>query len=222
MNIFILDHDVKKCAQYHCDKHVVKMILESIQMLSTTIRLTEGEEVLYMSGVDRYLDYKIKKEKILNSVELTELQKKDQIKELGKQPKPRNMKRWALTGNEDEIIYNATHINHPCNIWLRESRSNYTWLWDLTRYLGEEYTKRYGGKTHTCMRFLDDGILPRHYQKLPDIGLTKFANCTPYKDIVDTIEAYREYYRIDKRYFATWKEGCEVPFWFNKELENES
>jgi hypothetical protein len=33
MNIFILDKDVKKCAQYHCDKHVVKMILETAQLL---------------------------------------------------------------------------------------------------------------------------------------------------------------------------------------------
>jgi hypothetical protein len=28
MNIFVLDWDVKKCAEYHNDKHVVKMILE--------------------------------------------------------------------------------------------------------------------------------------------------------------------------------------------------
>ena len=33
MNIFILDKDVKKCAQYHVDKHVVKMILETAQLL---------------------------------------------------------------------------------------------------------------------------------------------------------------------------------------------
>ena len=33
MNIFFLDYDVKKCAQYHCDKHVVKMILETAQLL---------------------------------------------------------------------------------------------------------------------------------------------------------------------------------------------
>ena len=33
MNIFILDSDVKKCAQYHVDKHVVKMILETAQLL---------------------------------------------------------------------------------------------------------------------------------------------------------------------------------------------
>ena len=29
MNIFFLDTDVKKCAQDHYDKHVVKMILET-------------------------------------------------------------------------------------------------------------------------------------------------------------------------------------------------
>lgn len=34
MNIFVLDTDHQKCAQYHCDKHVVKMILEHAQMLS--------------------------------------------------------------------------------------------------------------------------------------------------------------------------------------------
>ena len=35
MNIFYLDHDVKLCARYHNDKHVVKMILESCQLLCT-------------------------------------------------------------------------------------------------------------------------------------------------------------------------------------------
>lgn len=33
MNIFFLDYDVKKCAEYHIDKHVVKMILETSQLL---------------------------------------------------------------------------------------------------------------------------------------------------------------------------------------------
>ena len=35
MNIFVLDTDPVLAAQYHCDKHVVKMILESAQILST-------------------------------------------------------------------------------------------------------------------------------------------------------------------------------------------
>jgi hypothetical protein len=35
MNIFFLDLDPSKAAEYHCDKHVVKMILETVQMLFT-------------------------------------------------------------------------------------------------------------------------------------------------------------------------------------------
>jgi hypothetical protein len=40
MNLFILDQDpVVKAAQLQCDKHVVKMIVESAQMLSTAHRM---------------------------------------------------------------------------------------------------------------------------------------------------------------------------------------
>jgi hypothetical protein len=33
MNIFFLDFNPRKAANYHCDKHVVKMILETAQLL---------------------------------------------------------------------------------------------------------------------------------------------------------------------------------------------
>jgi hypothetical protein len=33
MNIFYLDKSPYTCARYHCDKHVVKMILETAQLL---------------------------------------------------------------------------------------------------------------------------------------------------------------------------------------------
>jgi len=42
MNIFYLDHNPVLCAQYHCDAHVVKMILESAQLLSTAHRETDS------------------------------------------------------------------------------------------------------------------------------------------------------------------------------------
>ena len=35
MNIFFLSRKTRRCARWHCDKHVVKMILESTQMLYT-------------------------------------------------------------------------------------------------------------------------------------------------------------------------------------------
>jgi len=37
MNIFILDERIERCARFHCDQHVVKMILESVQMLCTAL-----------------------------------------------------------------------------------------------------------------------------------------------------------------------------------------
>lgn len=42
MNIFVLDKDPVVSAQMMCDKHVVKMIVESAQMLSTSHRYSDG------------------------------------------------------------------------------------------------------------------------------------------------------------------------------------
>ena len=44
MNIFYLDRSPSIAAEMHCDKHVVKMILESAQMLSTAHRVIDGDE----------------------------------------------------------------------------------------------------------------------------------------------------------------------------------
>jgi hypothetical protein len=41
MNIFILDNDIELCAQYHCDKHVVKMITEYAQQMSTVMYIND-------------------------------------------------------------------------------------------------------------------------------------------------------------------------------------
>ena len=41
MNIFFLDWDVDKCAKDHCDKHVVKMILETAQLLCSAHHMSD-------------------------------------------------------------------------------------------------------------------------------------------------------------------------------------
>jgi len=43
MNIFYLHKDPEVCAKSHCDKHVVKMILEYSQLLSTAHHELDGE-----------------------------------------------------------------------------------------------------------------------------------------------------------------------------------
>lgn len=40
MNIFVLDWDVKKCAEYHNDKHCIKQLLESAQLLCGVHHMT--------------------------------------------------------------------------------------------------------------------------------------------------------------------------------------
>lgn len=150
MNIFLLDSDPVQAAQWQIDKHVIKMVLESCQLLSTTM--------------------------------------------------------WLINGNGP---YKKTHVNHPCAIWTRESLSNYQWLWLHTDALGEEYTARYG-KIHKSHRVLHESI-PYQLPNLSDKGLTTFTNCTPYKDM-DTIEAYRKYYQVEKANIATWKQN--KPYWY--------
>lgn len=46
MNVFFLDECPIKAAQYQCDKHVVKMILETAQMLSTAHRVLDGKQLV--------------------------------------------------------------------------------------------------------------------------------------------------------------------------------
>ena len=53
MNIFVLDHDPKVAAQMHCDKHIVKMIIEVAQMLCTVGR-QNGFETPYRSTHARH------------------------------------------------------------------------------------------------------------------------------------------------------------------------
>jgi len=44
MNIFVLSEDPTAAAVQQCDKHIVKMVLESAQMLCTAHRILDGEE----------------------------------------------------------------------------------------------------------------------------------------------------------------------------------
>jgi hypothetical protein len=44
MNIFFLHPNARRCARWHCNKHVVKMILETTQLLYTAHWVLEMEE----------------------------------------------------------------------------------------------------------------------------------------------------------------------------------
>ena len=43
-----------------------------------------------------------------------------------------------------DVLYKATHKNHPSAVWTRQCSRNYIWLYYLWRELCKEYTYRYG------------------------------------------------------------------------------
>ena len=61
MNVFYLSEDPIEAAQMSCDRHVVKMILESAQLLSTAHRILDGNEITE----DKLINGKVKKTKRL-------------------------------------------------------------------------------------------------------------------------------------------------------------
>jgi len=57
MNIFVLDPDAATAARMMCDKHVIKMILESCQLLSTAHHVLDGEPVIGKGKKKEYKTY---------------------------------------------------------------------------------------------------------------------------------------------------------------------
>lgn len=55
MNIFVVDSNPRQAARDLCDKHVVKMIVESAQMLSTAHRVIDGKPYTRLSRTGRRL-----------------------------------------------------------------------------------------------------------------------------------------------------------------------
>jgi len=141
MNIFVLDKDPVKAARMMYNSHVVKMVLEAAQLLSTAHRILDDEA--------------------------------------------------------PDILYKATHKNHPCSIWARQTSDNYMWLYSHFKALSDEYTHRYG-KVHLSWSKLGKALasVPTN---ISDGQLTDFAQAMPdcYRD-GNAVTAYRDYYRNEK------------------------
>jgi hypothetical protein len=108
-------------------------------------------------------------------------------------------------------IYRKTHDKHPCSIWAGLSNTNFDWLSQLGLALCKEYTYRYG-KIHKCQEIIE--YFSKSLMKPPQGKLTNFVQCMPdiYKN-ENVIEAYRDYYRNEKKYFAKWTKRS-VPKWW--------
>ena len=158
MNIFYLDHDPVTAARAMTDKHCVKMILESAQLLSTAHRVLDGL------------------------------------------PYTKTSKSGAKLTRYDHPLplYQATHINHPSAIWVRESADNYAWLYSHFLALCVEYSNRYG-KVHRSYTDLNYFLQPLPIN-IPQRGATPVRIA-----ITDTqwhrdcpVQSYRAYYVGEK------------------------
>lgn len=168
----------------HCDKHVVKMILEATQMLSTAHRLLDGTETV--------------------------------VQKVTATGKVRNVKRWVLPDHREGILYSATHANHPCSIWTRETTANYRWQWELLVALCDEYRTRYGEhKTHKVEASGLMALLETPPTNLPVGDLTPFAQAMPdeYRN-ADAVTAYRAYYLGAKQAMLKYT-NRESPEWIS-------
>ena len=100
-----------------------------------------------------------------------------------------------------KLVYRKTHENHPTNVWIRSTKANYEFAYNVFDSLCCEYIERFLKIHLTCKKLLSilkevpSGIADGSFTHPPQaINEVLFPGCR----CEDTVEAYRKYY-IAKR-----------------------
>lgn len=117
----------------------------------------------------------------------------------------RKIKRWKLIDDRENVLYKATHINHPSAVWARKSIENYLWLYLLLDSFLKEYTYRYG-KIHKIDKIGLFEKLKSTPINLKDYHRTEMPSCMAPEYIISSnpIENYRNYYKGGKKHLHRW------------------
>lgn len=188
MNIFVLHPNPRKSARWHVDKHVIKMLLETCQLLYTA------------HWVVAYPELKQHK----SPVALSRAQKGLSV--------PASMES-APCSSLGQIGYRPCHVLHPCAVWTRQTAGNYHWLSRLGLHLAEEYLYRFG-KHHACEEHIR--WLHEHRPALRPYPRRPFAiaMAEEYRISKNPIICYRHYYRTSKAERGLIRyTGRHVPHW---------
>jgi len=186
MNIFVLDRDPVRAAEAHCDKHVVKMILESGQMLSAAHwlgwkKMLKPPGDLKARGVQEWLKEHVH----------LELQPKWKMTHVGHPCTQWTQRVWGnymwhsrlglALCDEYTRRYGKVHKSHEYHRWLNR---------------------------HIPPTFEETIENP--------VGITPFAVCMPddVKVPDDPVASYRNYYNVHKARMTRWA-YTEKPVWFN-------
>lgn len=136
MNLFVLDEDFDKCAEYHIDRHIGKMQLEAAQLMATAL------------WVDREFGFIPRK---LDGDELSHL---------------RGVSRAEPPIEERKFVrYLPTHHNHPSAIWTRSSLDNFIWVFNYVHALNSECVWR-GYKSHASCAIVKNMPEPQNLPSL--------------------------------------------------------
>jgi hypothetical protein len=180
MNIFALHPSPRRSARWHADKHVVKMLLEAVQMLYSAHWIAAYPFLLAhrsVMAVSRAQQSLLVPPSIRFAGGGAPFQKMD--------PSNRG--------------FRPVHLHHPCTRWVRTSLENYRWLSKLTLELAREHRHRWPSnpppscEAHALW-------LAAHPPLLPRIPRTPFAIAMPveYRKS-DPIVSYRAFYRGSKQ-----------------------
>lgn len=164
--------DPSRAAAMMFDTHVVKILLEMVQVLMSAHWVAACGSVPAAKAACRQYKY----QGCCDAIE----------------------PEWAWhEAVANGAVYRGTHWNHPLSVWARESGANYAYLADGARALAREYEAR-SGKSHRCeaaARWLSRvkpaayfagqyGAGVRRYSDISDAASSghlpqEFARCTP-------------------------------------------
>lgn len=136
---------------------------------------------------------------------------------------------WMEGVPSDVKIFKRAYVRHPMCMWVRSSKANFRWCVKFGYELCYEYTRRYG-RIHACQKaidYFDKNCPPCNNTELSDTAFYSQYNfpkgCTPppltmpqeYYD-PDLINAYRNFYLIDKAHILDYKQPAKVPGFIQK------
>tara|TARA_Y100000385_G_C13009779_1_gene601125 strand:- start:414 stop:983 length:570 start_codon:yes stop_codon:yes gene_type:complete len=137
----------------------------------------------------------------------------------GKQVKRLSNKNRLLTTYDhpdpelDHTLYKSCHVNHPSGIWVRQSKKNYRWLYEMWTELNTEFMYRYDKIVpHESYRKLKWALFSPP-ENMPEGEFTEPLQAMP-DDVKNdsSITAYRDYYIKYKTHLHKWKNRS-VPYW---------
>ena len=186
MNIFYLDPNPRTCAEMHCDKHVVKMIIEYAQLLSTAHRVLDGT----------------------NSVVLSSSGRKKTVWTL---PDNRESILYSATHiNHPSAIWvreNIENYNWLFDMWS-ELLDEYTHRYGKIHACARLHDTLYEAPENITSGdfFAPTPAMPQELKIVAEIQIPGRK--------YDVLASYKNYYIKDKARFAKWK-NRNTPEWFN-------